>query len=212
MELLSFVNDTFGLIGNVKIGFSVGKFLIDNEARKKRDELVKVIESGKLSPSDFETEDFISSVYQVHLAIVKGVGIANIRLLSNILLGLHKSETLYADQFLRYATILQDLNIDELKILALFIDNYHELGRETLQSQDLGFIVPKDENAFQKITRICVEEEKICSYIGFLGYCAACTRTGLLISATPYGTVSYHPTPHLKRLHELIQTDIRSYI
>lgn len=109
-DTLEMLDMPFSSVGGKAVTY-LPKMLISKKMQEKRDLLVQEIKSANLPIEKIADDEFVSAVWRIHTAIIQGAANANIKLLAKVLTGLHEtSEPIYADQFLRYAQILEPLS------------------------------------------------------------------------------------------------------
>lgn len=185
------------------------KFYLNKKMEEKRDILIEEIRNGGLGLDNSDKDDFVTSVCRIHMAIFQGAGITNIRLLAKLLVGMEKNSIhVYADQFLRYAGMLESLSVEEIQILGIFSRKL----KECLSTEELN--QKWDDNVYSKLSDVSrkTHQEFTNSGLGtnqdFVAYNAAISRTGLLIPEILVNGMSFYPSPLFVKLIEIIEVDI----
>jgi hypothetical protein len=209
-DTLEMLDVPFSGVGGKAVTY-LPKMLISKKMQEKRDLLVQELKSANLPIEKIADDEFVSAVWRIHMAIIQGAANANIKLLARVLTGLHEtSEPVYADQFLRYAQILEPLSLEEIYILGMLsrelLDIYpiDDLNKGcTVETNKLHGIV-------SEVHRKYVEAGK--DGYDFSGYCAALLRTGLLVPIPALGGVSYMLSPLFVKLVRIFQNNIDSVL
>lgn len=91
--------------------------------KRLREYILRDIRQGDFSR--VHDDDIIAISYRLHKDAIEGVAKNNLRLLCRLISGLNDADKLIAPTFLKYATILESLTTDELKVIAYDIWLYN---------------------------------------------------------------------------------------
>jgi len=161
---------------------------------RARDILLQQIRQGNADLSDVGSdEEVVAVLYRYTRAAQEGAARLNLRLMAKVIAGQVAVGPLYADEFLRWASVLEGLSREEVMRLAA-----------TYRQQDAH---PDDPGARKRATKAELVPSVFSTEEEFYAAGGALTRTGLL-SATPgWGEMVFKGTPQLERLVRLASLD-----
>jgi hypothetical protein len=136
------------------------------ELQKARDEGVAFEEN--------DVHDFAQMVLRLHDAVSKGTARRNLRLMSEVIVGLKRNRLFEFDNFQRWANVLETLTRDEILVLAAA----YRLMMQGVQDVWAGLQSELVPQPFK--TKIDLE-----------AVCAALPRTGLVIPMSAWGGIVY---------------------
>ncbi len=160
---------------------------MNKKAEKLRDIIISEIDSGNFSR--INEDDRVSLFFRLTQAAMNGSARSNLRLLAQIINSRAKDENinpeLFPSEFNRYASIIETLSLDEIKMLSVLL-----IAKEDVKG---AFTVNVFENAklqYNKAKEV-VSKKKVISDDMVELCCSALQRTGLVMkhSATFGGAV-----------------------
>lgn len=166
------------------------------ERRQRNAEiLIEELKAGKHGKVDFQQHDLdplVGVIIQFAAAADQGAAHENLRLLAQIIAGLKKNKALEEDAFRRWCNVLKDLTRDELMLV----------GKAYRIAKDHGFQKILDRDAFSRQLR---EEMEAGGYKDdeITSLCTRVSRTGLIVPASGWGTLTYSFSNSLLQLGEL---------
>lgn len=185
---------------------AIGSFIngiIQKRVEQKRVILLDEIRAGEIPLEKLSDDEFVSSVWRIHFAIIQGAGNANIKLLAKVLVGLLQTgKEIYADEFLHYSVVLEGLSQNEITLLGTFCINQEEYDSKNDKEKEA---LP---NPFMKTQEQLVEQKVFANKDEFLGCCASVSRTGLLLPKSGWGMLVYSVSPQMIDLQNLIKVNI----
>lgn len=184
-----------------KLWFPVntGVVLIDAYREKRAQEafniLISAIKSGDFSK--VYNDDKIAIMYQFSLAIISGRANRNLMLLATLIKNICSGKQLnygeYTEEYTKFAKILEDLDKDEITILAV----YAKFAAEETDMISL----------YQKTKEYCMNNY-IMDSATFLATCTALHRTGLMYNNGGLDGGAEIPTKRFFELKELVDLNI----
>lgn len=121
---LSDTLSAFGVPGASVLSAAAKKALQARYARKAeeaREILLGEIRNGRVSQLDLDLEESAAIMLRYARAVHEGVGRLNLRLLAAVFAGQIAHESVFADEFYRWADVLAGLRPDEVVVLARYL-------------------------------------------------------------------------------------------
>ncbi len=145
------------------------------ELQKARDEGVSFEEN--------DVHDFVQMVLRLLDAVSKGTARRNLRLMSQVVVGLKRNRLFEFDNFQRWVNVLETLTRDEILVLG----SAHRLLKQGVQDQLAG---RREAVVWVRLQNELVPQP-FTTKIDLEAVCAALARTGLVTPMSAYGGMVY---------------------
>jgi hypothetical protein len=168
--------------------------LVEKEIKKRNDETLKALldelQQAREEDIKFEEDDvhdFVQMVLRLLDAVAKGTARRNLRLMSQVIVGLKRNRLFEFDRFQRWANVLETLTRDEILVLgtAYRLMQHPEHPWAPLRSE----LVPNTFNTQGELDAVC----------------ASLTRTGLVIPASAFSGIAYNFSQDVRQLGQLAE-------
>ncbi len=189
----------FAIPGGGTLGNLAGAFM-EGQQKKAVETFLEELSNGFHGEVAFEEADIdplISILLRYSKAASDGAAIINLRLLSQVVLGLKKNKTLYDDNFRRWCAVLEHLTRAELLMIGFSIVIDRELQMESPDEHREGFW----QQLQQKMDAGGYGSSEISSLA------ASVSRYGILVPVSAYGGLNYVASDWLRQLGGLVDTD-----
>lgn len=195
--MLTDIASAIGIPGGATISELVNAHL----ARRQNiafDLLLEEMRIGMVTTIDASKQDeFISALWRFSRASIEGSARQNLRLLARAFAGLASSQSLYADEFKRYADALGDLTREEIVVLAAL----HKACVEMRAEKEYYA-----EDAVARLEQTLVSDEF--PRLALHGTLAALSRTGLVArGSTMDDMAGWMTTPMMDKVAHLVRID-----
>ena len=171
--------------------------VLARRAKTARQILCDEIKMGQKTSDDIPQEEVAAIVFRYMRASQEGAARMNLRLMAAIISEQIKTTDLYADDFLRWASIICDLKRDEIIVLGVMQNiafNPH-------------FTSKNNENYWKNCLKI-LEENHDMTEQDVYTIASACLRTGLIRETNrTWLNPVYGATNNLKNLYDLINIE-----
>jgi hypothetical protein len=154
------------------------------ELQKARDEGVTFEEN--------DVHDFVQMVLRLLDAVSKGTARRNLRLMSQVVVGLKRNRLFEFDNFQQWATVLETLTHDEILVIGVIYRVMPREGAGDTWSLLKAELVPKTFKTQEELEAVCV----------------SLMRTGLIIPVSAYGGLAYKFSPSIKQLGALAELEL----
>jgi hypothetical protein len=166
----------------------------ERRLRSARDVLIETIRHEgveSLAFSKDNADDLIQMMMRFAKAAQEGAARKNLKLLSEVIVGLKKNDDFRFDKFQLCANVLETLTKDEI----LFIGYMFSYYKKSTSNNFRAFLT--------SLSGTFNEQQGEALAAGLL-------RTGMLFPVSAWGTLSYSPTPRLFEICELAQIELHS--
>lgn len=187
-----------GVPGGGTLAHLAGAFM---EKRRKEavDTFLSELSSGYHGSVQFAKEDLdplVSILLRFSKAASDGAAIANLRLLSQVVIGLKKNKAMDDDNFRRWCAVLEHLTRAELLMIGIGILVDREVESEGAKREE-----------FWKRVKTRMETGKY-TYSETLSLAASVSRYGIFVPVSGYGGLNYEPTDWLRQLGSLVDSRV----
>ena len=145
------------------------------ELQKARDEGVSFEEN--------DVHDFVQMVLRLLDAVSKGTARRNLRLMSQVVVGLKRNRIFEFDNFKKWANVLETLTRDEILVLG----SAYRLLKQGVQDQ----LVDRRQAIVWEVMENELVPQPFKTKIDLEAVCAALARTGLVTPMSAYGGMGY---------------------
>lgn len=176
----------------------------EKKLEESRDILVDEIQQGDFSRLD--DDDKVSLLYRYTQAAMNGAARINLRLLAKAINSLAQNEKLaspiYANEFNRYATVLETLSDEEIQLLASMYD-YRTKVLPTYSTISADGHISYNNDYVQNFAKHYKYQNKI-SDAEYVSLCTSLLRTGLIYPVNYVRDTKYILSPFFDKIISLV--------